>query len=247
MYNTCIFDLYGTLVDIHTNEEQTYVWEKLSLFYNYYGAFYTPSDLKNTYCQITNKRSSGSRFRQDSHEAFPELKLEEIFMELFTSKGIDQSMELAIHAGQFFRVLSTEYIRLYPHTLETLEALKKAGKKLYLLSNAQRIFTEYEMKALKLWDYFDSIFLSSDYGIKKPDPSFFQKLADTYNISPSGTIMIGNDGVCDIAGAKRAGWDTLYVHSNISPEETFPDATFILPEMDMKKIQKILLKGKGTG
>ena len=38
----------------------------------------------------------------------------------------------------------TEYIKLYPGTKEMLKELKKAGKNVYLLSNAQRIFTAYE-------------------------------------------------------------------------------------------------------
>ena len=36
VYDTCIFDLYGTLVDIHTDEEQEELWERLALFYAYY-------------------------------------------------------------------------------------------------------------------------------------------------------------------------------------------------------------------
>ena len=32
MYETCVFDLYGTLVDIRTNEEKIELWEKLSQF-----------------------------------------------------------------------------------------------------------------------------------------------------------------------------------------------------------------------
>ena len=28
MYQNYIFDLYGTLVDIHTNEKKAYLWEK---------------------------------------------------------------------------------------------------------------------------------------------------------------------------------------------------------------------------
>ena len=32
MYDTCIFDLYGTLVDIRTDENKEELWEKLSLF-----------------------------------------------------------------------------------------------------------------------------------------------------------------------------------------------------------------------
>ena len=33
MYQNYIFDLYGTLVDIHTNEKKAYLWEKMSLFF----------------------------------------------------------------------------------------------------------------------------------------------------------------------------------------------------------------------
>ena len=40
-YKNYIFDLYGTPVDIHT-EEQELLWEKLALFYGYYDAVYEP-------------------------------------------------------------------------------------------------------------------------------------------------------------------------------------------------------------
>lgn len=48
-YENYIFDLYGTLVDIHTDEEKTELWEKLAQFYGYYGAVYTAEELKNAY------------------------------------------------------------------------------------------------------------------------------------------------------------------------------------------------------
>ncbi|MFR2512747.1 MAG: hypothetical protein ACLS9K_13090, partial [Lachnospira eligens] len=41
-YKNYVFDLYGTLVDIHTDEEQELLWEKLALFYGYYDAVYEP-------------------------------------------------------------------------------------------------------------------------------------------------------------------------------------------------------------
>ena len=49
MYETCIFDLYGTLVDIHTDEEKEELWERLALFYAFYGAAYTPGGLRAAY------------------------------------------------------------------------------------------------------------------------------------------------------------------------------------------------------
>ena len=35
-YTDLIFDLYGTLVDIHTEEDEL-VWEKTALYFGFYG------------------------------------------------------------------------------------------------------------------------------------------------------------------------------------------------------------------
>ena len=39
-FTDLIFDLYGTLVDIHTEEDDT-VWEKTAFYFGFYGAHYT--------------------------------------------------------------------------------------------------------------------------------------------------------------------------------------------------------------
>ena len=242
MYDTCIFDLYGTLVDIRTDENKEELWEKLSLFYAFYGAFYTPEELARSYKRLTGEMTAGhEELRRDSHEAFPEIRIEEVFRALFEEKGIAPDESLVRHAGQFFRILSMEFIRLYDGTEEMLSAVKESGRKIYLLSNAQRIFTEYEMNALGITKYFDGIFISSDEGCKKPDLKFFRKLIDTCGIDPERAVMVGNDGICDIEGAKRAGLGTVYVHSDISPAEDAPDADYVLPQMDMEQIRKIFL------
>lgn len=242
MYDACIFDLYGTLVDIRTDENKEELWEKLSLFYAFYGAFYTPEELARSYKRLTGEMTAGhEELRRDSHEAFPEIRIEEVFRALFEEKGIAPDEPLVRHAGQFFRILSMEFIRLYDGTEEMLSAVKESGRKIYLLSNAQRIFTEYEMNALGITKYFDGIFISSDEGCKKPDLKFFRKLIDTCGIDPERAVMVGNDGICDIEGAKRAGLGTVYVHSDISPAEDAPDADYVLPQMDMEQIRKILL------
>lgn len=45
-YRTCIFDLYGTLVDIHTDENAPQVWEALAAHYSARGAVYRPKELR---------------------------------------------------------------------------------------------------------------------------------------------------------------------------------------------------------
>ena len=45
-YDYYVFDLYGTLVDIHTEEDDRNLWEKMCLFYGYYDAHYTPEEMQ---------------------------------------------------------------------------------------------------------------------------------------------------------------------------------------------------------
>lgn len=45
-----------------------------------------------------------------------------------------------------FRRLSTKKIGLFPDTLKVLDALKRNGKKIYMLSNAQYSFTMHEIR-----------------------------------------------------------------------------------------------------
>lgn len=242
MYDTCIFDLYGTLVDIRTDEKKPELWERLALFYAFYGAEYTPDELHQGYDCLTAEMSAGKAgIRKDAHEAYPEIRIEDVFIALFRKKGIDADEVLSRHAGQFFRILSMEHLKLYNGTKEMLSALRDGGKKVYLLSNAQKIFTEYEMNALGITPYFDGIFISSEHECKKPDVRFFEKLIHTYGIERDRAVMVGNDGVCDIEGAKNAGLATLYVRTEISPKEELPGADHVLKKMDMKLMTRILL------
>ena len=240
-YRDCIFDLYGTLVDIRTDETLPGLWEDLAAWYRGYGADYAPGELRDAYFQTVRKMEGGAGpLRGDAHEAHPEIRLELAFQELFRAKGVDAGPDLAVRAGGRFRKGSLDYIRLYDGAAELLRALRANGQGVWLLSNAQRIFTVYELQTLGIWALFDGVYLSSDYGCKKPDRRFFEALLKERGIARSGAVMIGNDGVCDIQGARAVGLSTLYIRSNISPEEPLPEADHVLTEMDLRRVQAIL-------
>ena len=44
-----IFDLYGTLVDIRTDEWSEHIWDKIALYFSAHGAEYKGVDLKESY------------------------------------------------------------------------------------------------------------------------------------------------------------------------------------------------------
>ena len=213
-YTDLIFDLYGTLVDIHTEEDRN-TWERTAVYYGFYGAQYTGSELKAAFEAHMQARHAKAG---ESYEVFPDLPCEVTFAQLFRDKGINENSDtLGFQAAQVFRLLSMEYIKLYDGVMEALHTFRSKGYRLWLLSNAQRVFTAYELRHLGLDDQFHDIFISSDYGCRKPDVRFFHALIQTHDLDIDKCLMIGNDRRTDIAGAKNAGLDTLYMHTNITP------------------------------
>ena len=223
-YTDLVFDLYGTLVDIHT-EENDLVWEKTAFYFGFYGARYTGPELKTAF--ETAMRAREARAGQ-SYECFPDIPFEEVMAQLFREKGVtEQADALGVNAAQLFRISSLEYIRLYPGALKALAKLREKGYRLWLLSNAQAIFTAYELRLLGLGDQLDGIYLSSNYQCRKPDLRFYRALIDERKLDVSKTLMIGNDRQTDIAGAKLAGMATLYMHTDLTPRDQ--------PSADAKK------------
>lgn len=225
-YTDLIFDLYGTLVDIHT-EENELAWDKTALYFGYYGAACTGTELRAAFeAEMTRREAKAGQ----GYEMFPDIPFDMVLADLFRARGVtEKADELGLNAAQVFRVTATEYIRLYDGVPEALHVLREKGYRLWLLSNAQRAFTAYELKHLGLGPQFDGIYLSSDYQCRKPDVRFFRALLDEQELDPARCLMIGNDRETDIAGAKAAGMSTLYMHTNLTPSHQSPAKEKALP------------------
>ena len=218
-----IFDLYGTLVDIDTDESQEILWEKMALAYSLMNADYTPYELREAYLRLVDEET---KLRKKNLPEIPfslvEPDLGNVFRRLFTEKN-PSLVGSIIPEGEiekiavFFRALSMKHLQLFPDAKETISKLRSAGKRVFLLSNAQRLFTQPELLHLNLFGSFDGILLSSDAGIKKPSPALFMLLFRRYHLVPEECVMIGNDHVCDIAGADSVGLSSVYIHSWESP------------------------------
>lgn len=209
MIDHCIFDLYGTLIDIHTDEDDPAVWRHLCAYYAKQGITYTAEGLRAEYLRLVKK---AQLTQQKSGIRFPEIQILDVF-------GALGPKDLAAEAAWEFRCASTEYLKLYEGVPELLAALRSAGVKLYVLSNAQRAFTYPELCRLGINDCFDDISISSDFGAMKPDPLFYRQILDRHHLDPNRSIMIGNDYTCDTLAARSVGLQTCYVRSNLSPAE----------------------------
>lgn len=245
MYDNYIFDLYGTLADIRTNEEKPYLWQKMSELYTSLGAAYTPFQLRRSFrrlekeCVERMQREAQSQKRLD---VLVEPDLTEVFQGLFLEKGGSCDRQTARLTAVFFRTMARQRLQVYDGVKETLRELRLRGRRLYLLSNAQSDFTRPELELMGLADYFDGILISSEEGCKKPCSVFFQRLLERYDLEPAGCIMVGNEEQSDIAGAAEMKMDSLYLHTaTSSPPQGKYNPTYRVMDGDWAKAAEILL------
>ena len=87
-YTDLIFDLYGTLVDIHT-EENELVWEKTALYFGFYGATCTGAALKAPFEPEMRSRQAEAG---QSYECFPDIPFQQVMAKLFRSISCRKAM-----------------------------------------------------------------------------------------------------------------------------------------------------------
>lgn len=208
-----VFDLYGTLIDIKTDEEPPEFWHGVAA---YLGANESAEAVREEYISLCAGEKKG-----ESHE----IDLLCIFRRMLSSRGRDESE--AQRLASEFRCLSMKKLLTFPYAKRILRGLKKRGGGVYLVSNAQSCFTLSELDSCGLSTLFDGIVISSDVGVKKPSPEIFAYAFDKFGISPENSIYIGNDLRDDVLGATGVGMATAYIHTEQSgsyngmPEPTY--------------------------
>ena len=224
VYKNLFFDLYGTLVDIMTDELKPSLWRGAAEFYSLCGAPYAAAEIRTRYLALCAEET---QMLAEAHPALGaegvEIELRNVFRRLFEEKDVPVTATQVEDTAVLFRLLSfCRRPRLMKGAKRTLSGLRRQGARMYLLSNAQSCFTIPELRRLGLLDgVFDGIFLSSDFGSKKPAPAFFNAALAQAGLTASEVLMVGNDPVADIRGADSVGMESRYFHSWQSPPRGF--------------------------
>ena len=149
-----IFDLYGTLVDISTDETDSRFRSAIEGVFSEFGVKLTEKKIFDLYYDGINKRIK---------EKYSEPDLKAVFCDIFLAGGVTPGESTIRSAASSFRQLSTKRMKLFPFALDTLNSLKQKSARIYLLSNAQALFTRPELRLLNLEQLFDDVLLSSEF------------------------------------------------------------------------------------
>jgi putative hydrolase of the HAD superfamily len=200
-----LFDLYGTLVDIWTDEWDYSTYRILCQFLSYYEIFFYPEELAAKY-----QEKAAEKMMADSG-AYAEIDVFQVFEEILAEGWRKQpERALVMWVARLFRSLTRRRFGLFEDSLPVLEQLY-GRYSLGIVSDAQWVFSEPEIRILGIERFFDTIVLSSRYFVRKPDPQIYAHALRALRVPATQALYVGNDPATDVPGPQAIGMPVMLI------------------------------------
>lgn len=213
-----IFDVNGTLIDIHTDEGYEEIYRAISYFFTYQEIYLDAREVRDGYYRIMGRQ------RKTSAEQHPEFDAVEVWREFIDEYSGGARLlpgkpdQMPRFLAQMYRAISRHRLQLYPDVKTVLDELLSRFS-LAVVSDAQSVWARAEMRALGIESYFNPIIISGDFGFKKPDRRLFEAALSAPDLSPENVLFVGNDMYRDMFGAQELGMKTVFFSSNQGRKE----------------------------
>ena len=210
MIDTVLFDMGGTLEDIHVDDESRHASIQGVLDILRAHGIDPDKDFETAASAINAGWERYGAYRDPRQR---ELKPEEIWGSfVLTDFGLDEESvrSYAEELAHMWEV--THYHRaLRPHVREMLEGLKDLGMKLGVISNTASLYQVFDiLKEYGIRDYFQDVTLSSVTGYRTPDPNIFMVSLHQVQSDPAHCAYVGDTISRDVIGPIRMGFGATF-------------------------------------
>ena len=128
------------------------------------------------------------------------------------------SRELALDIMAIKREIE-HLIAVHPHVVEFLDALRVAGKRIVLVTNAHRDSLALKMEKTRLAGHFDVLICAHDLKRVKEQPAFWPQLQNVEPFDPATTLLV-DDNSTILRTAQQYG--IAYLVSALRPDSADP-------------------------
>ena len=157
------------------------------------------------------------------------LRLVEIPPVLFPECSIDVNLYADTYRRLFDVHNKDGAVKLYPHVIKTLKALKARGLTLTIASSRGQTSLSQFVKNLGLTEIITYILGAGDVENGKPHPEAIFKTLDKYGFTPDQAIMVG-DTIFDIQMGINAGTKTCGVTYGNGSRESLSPADWLIDD-----------------
>lgn len=104
--------------------------------------------------------------------------------------------------------------RAHHDALPTLTRARAAGLAVAVLTNGDQRQQEAKLRATGLSEVCGRVFASSSLGVAKPSAAAYAAVAAELGLEPAQLLMVGDNPVNDVEGARAAGWSAVHLDRN---------------------------------
>ncbi|MFW5829852.1 MAG: HAD family hydrolase [Planctomycetota bacterium] len=168
--------------------------------------------------------------RLDRHGATPRLQL---------YKHLVKELGLAMPGHRLhidFLRYGWSLCRLCPGARELLAHLRADGWRIGCVTNGAVNYQMRKLSSSGLVEYFDSVVIAEEVGVRKPDPQIFQVALNRIGSTAAETLFVGDNPLADIQGARAAGMRTIWIPSH----HPWPQETCAAPDHQVTALDSIL-------
>jgi putative hydrolase of the HAD superfamily len=214
------FDVNGTLIEIHTEENMEQIFRAAGHFLTYQGVDLRRHQVRDLYFQTMKEQQRASPQMYPEYDAVQiwRTMIEQNLSDYTKSLPAEKLAQLPLFLAEMSRGISRRRLRLYPFVREMLDALRRRFP-LAVVTDAQSAWARGELHKVGILDYFDPIVVSGDYGYRKPDRRLFQFALDGMGVAAEHALYVGNDMHRDVFGAREAGLTTVMFDSDQGTKE----------------------------
>lgn len=206
-YQCVFFDLDHTLWDYETNSA-----EALQEIYHFYelqhlGVASFPEFLK-AFVAVNNALWDQYDRGHIQHDEIRNNRFHRILKEV----GVD-NYDMSLRLSRHYVTESPKGKNLVPDALETLEYLADRYP-LYIITNGFAEIQSTKLNSAGIGKYFRKIITSEQAGHRKPSRGIFDYALNQIGFHSHQAIMIGDNLLTDIAGARNAEMDHVFYNPN---------------------------------
>ncbi|WP_148883555.1 TIGR02253 family HAD-type hydrolase [Thermococcus aciditolerans] len=120
---------------------------------------------------------------------------------------------------------------LFPDAVETIKALKDLGLHVGIITDSDNDYIEAHLKALGIYDLFDSITTSEDAGFYKPHEGPFRLALERADVEAGVALYVGDNPAKDCVGAKNVGMSSVLLDPNGAKRELWGNCDFVVSKL----------------
>lgn len=205
MLKAILFDLDETLIDRRATMRLAVSDQYRRLFS---GAAFSLEDYVDTFLRLEDEGRT------------PRRAVLEALIARFSLLGVTWESLLADRDEAMMRT-----VQLCAGAVACLETLQNEGYRLALVTNGRFPIQRDKAAAAGIARFFETIVISDQEGVEKPDPAIFLTALRRLNLAADAAVFVGDDPENDVRGAQSIGLKAIFIASYAHGNCSFADAS----------------------